>query len=391
MEKEDKLTIAIEEANTKLIEIINKSMMYGYNRYYAKLLVNDLITETQNELTDLEASNQLIENTILSLKQTFMREWINMIAIIENYTKAAPTSELGNILKNMETKTPLKVNGGGGISIFDFDNESKVGVSSTQIKNLRDYVTDTKLGGTSRFVNYRDMLNKAVLDVKSQLANGSLTLTDSIGRTKSIRNMAEIETRYKMITQDLKRQGIGYDSFVVSSSHADASERCSWWQGKIFLVDLDMNSRPMGQYHGKPNQTILGYIDGKPYYSLLEACQNGFLSFNCQHRLIKYYKGINPIQYKMKDVSTARKLTEHQRYLENRIRKAKRLETISTNNMKIEKVNPFNPSLGKQQFTEREYNILLSKYYQKQYEDFSKKYHLPIYRWRTRITEYEKV
>jgi hypothetical protein len=203
--------------------------------------------------------------------------------------------------------------------------------------------------------------------------------------------MAEINARYKMITNDLERQGINQNDFVIASSHEDASERCSWWQGKIFLMDVDISSRPMGQYRGhKPSQTILGYIDGKPYYSLLEACNNGFLSFNCQHRLIKYYKGASPVRYDMVEVKKARNLSITQRQMENTIRKWKRRETLSSKGIYVNKTDPFHPEKGIQEMSELQYNQIMSKWWQEKYASFSKVNNIPEYRWRTRITDYER-
>ena len=385
-EKEDKLALIVEEANTKVQEIINDAIMFGYSKIYAKSLIQNLVEETTKKLEKENASDYLIESTKIAILKAFMKGWLTVIAILEKNLNKDNLGVIGKLVEQMKTANkPLILQADKGISIDVFDNN--VGIAKAGIKNIRDYITDTELGGTSRFSNYKTMLQNTLIEVKNNIANGTLTLTDSLGRVKSIRNMAEIETRYQMINQDLLRQGIKQNEFVIASSHADASERCSWWQGKIFLMDLDISSRPMGQYNGKPNQTILGYIDGKPYYSLLEACQNGFLSFNCQHRLIKYYKGAAPIQYNMVNVKNARNLTIRQRAMENTIRQWKRKEKLSD---RVLKVNRTNPLTGKvEQFTEYEWNVLNSKLWQDRYRDFSKSHGLPVYEWRTRITEYE--
>jgi len=385
-EKEDKLALIVEEANTKVQEIINDAIMFGYSKIYAKSLIQNLVEETTKKLEQENASDYLIESTKIAILKAFMKGWLTVIAILEKNLNKDNLGVIGKLVEQMKTANkPLVLQADKGISIDVFDNN--VGIAKAGIKNIRDYITDTELGGTSRFSNYKTMLQNTLIEVKNNIANGTLTLTDSLGRVKSIRNMAEIETRYQMINQDLLRQGIKQNEFVIASSHADASERCSWWQGKIFLMDLDVSSRPMGQYNGKPNQTILGYIDGKPYYSLLEACQNGFLSFNCQHRLIKYYKGAAPIQYNMVNVKNARNLTIRQRAMENTIRQWKRKEKLSDRTLKVNRTNPITGKV--EQFTEYEWNVLNSKLWQDRYRDFSKSHGLPVYEWRTRITEYE--
>ena len=386
-EREDKLTLIIETANTRVQEIINESLMLGYTKLYAKSLVMQLVNKTEQELEENKASEYLIENTKIAILKAFMKGWLQVITILENKLDNDNLGFIGKIIEQMQTKAPLNLKADSGITIDIYENN--IGIAKAGIKNLRDFVTDTELGGTSRFVNYKTMLQNTIIEVKDKIASGVLTLEDSLGRTKSIRNMAEIETRYKMINEDLKRQGVENGSFVVASTHQDASERCSWWQGKIFLVDLDVASRPMGEYNGKaPTQTVLGHIDGKEYFSLKQACENGFLSYNCQHRLIKYYKGIAPVEYSFASVEEARELTIRQRQMENTIRHWKRKEHIADRTLKVKRKNPITGL--EEEFTDYEWTVLNSQLWQQKYESFSSSAGLPIYRWRTRITEYEK-
>ena len=386
-EKEDKLALIVENANTRVQEIINEAIMLGYTKIYAKSLVMELVDKTTKELKDNDASDYLIDNTKLAIMKAFMKEWLQVIVILEKERKKDELGVIGNLIQQMQTNTPLDMSGNRGITI-DLVDDKTMGIAKASINNLRDYITGEGLGGTSRFVDYKTMLQNTLIEVKDKIAAGTLTLTDSLGRTKSIRNMAEIETRYKMINEDMTRQGMGYGSYCVASSHADASQRCSFWQAKIYLVDLDVESRPFGEYKGgTPNQTILGYIDGKPYYSLKQACENGFLSYNCQHRLIKYYKGIKPIEYPMVQVKKARDLTIRQRQMENTIRHWKRKERLSDRKLKVNRTNPLTGE--QEQFTEYEWNVLNSKLWQEKYRNFSRDNGLPIYEWRTRITEYE--
>ena len=386
-EREDKLTLIIETANTRVQEIINESLMLGYTKLYAKSLVIQLVNKTEKELEENGASEYLIENTKIAILKAFMKGWLQVITILENKLDNDNLGFIGKIIEKMQTKAPLNLKADSGITIDMYENN--IGIAKAGIKNLRDFVTDTELGGTSRFVNYKTMLQNTIIEVKDKIASGVLTLEDSLGRTKSIRNMAEIETRYKMINEDLKRQGVENGSFVVASTHQDASERCSWWQGKIFLVDLDVASRPMGEYSGKePTQTVLGHIDGKEYYSLKQACENGFLSYNCQHRLIKYYKGIAPVEYSFASVEKARELTIRQRQMENTIRHWKRKENLADRVIKVKRKNPITGL--EEEFTDYEWTVLNSQLWQQKYESFSSNAGLPIYRWRTRITRYEE-
>ena len=416
--EEDKLTLAVEEANTKLIEIINEAVLVGYSKAYAKAQVVNLIADTMKLLNDLGASDDLIQSTKLALERTFMKEWLQVIVILKEKAKNDELGLIGEQIARMTTNAKMDITSSKGGLVLDVVNEGKtLGIANAQINNIRDFITDSRLGGTSRYVDYKTLLSDTLMEVKDKLADGSLTLTDSLGRTKSIRNMAEIQTRYEMINQDIERQGIKQGEFLVASSHEDCSIRCSFWQGKIYLMDLDISSRPFGQYKGgEPTQTILGHIDGKPYYSLLQACENGFLSYNCQHRLIKYYRGASPVQYDTVSVKKARNLTIRQRQMENTIRHWKRKERLSSTKIEVHRKDaPYIQngkwfvdgqdtgieaseysqglkSIGRTQrdtLSDKDYTVSMTNYWNDKYAQFSRENDIPEYRWRTRITEYE--
>ena len=388
--KEDKITLAVEEYNTRLLNIVSEGMLLGQSKFIVKQRVSDLCRECAIALEELEAPTLLIDQTIEAIKLQFMKSWLMEIRELKKIQKDDQLGLIGETIRKMESNVPMEMTS-KGISIDVLGNE-KVGIANGSITNIRDFMTDnglTSKGASERYVDYVDRINESLININEKLADGTLTTIGKDGRRISVRNLAEIDARYKIISEDMQRNGVKQNDFVVASAHADASERCSWWQGKIFLVDLDINTRPFGQYSGeKPTQTILGHIDGKPYYSLKQACDNGFLSYNCQHRLIKYYKGIQPPRYDMLKVKKNRSLTARQRELENRIRMYKRRETLSTKGVRVNRKNPYTGEM--EEMSEFKYNQTMSKYWQEQYKIFSSDNGLPEYRWRLRITEYER-
>lgn len=407
---EDKVTLAVEQASTTLKEILNQAVLLGYTKAFTKNLVRILIIDTEKNLKELGASLFLIESTKKGLKETFLRQYVIIVSMLNNAYKKEPIGPIAETIARMKSNEPLKMERGGitldkinlvtekmqGNASIKEINEV-LGIAQATPSNLRDYMIEYERGAQTRLYDYTDDVSKTLVSVSDRIADGSLSATMVQNRNgrevivhKSIRNMAEIETRYKNINEDLKKLDSKGIKFVVASSHADASERCQCWQGKIFLNDLDsIESRVMGEYPGhKPQQTILGHIDGKPYYSLKQACENGFLSFNCQHHLIAYYRGVAPRHYDLVKVKKERNLTMEQRNLESQIRKYKaRTET----SVKGAIVNRKNPNTGEfEEFTQRQYNQMMSKFYQDKYQAFCKNNNLPEYRWRTRITEVER-
>jgi len=390
--KEEKnLVLIVENANTELKRIITESMMESHNKYLAKAKVERLIKDTIKMLRDMEASESLIQSTELGLKQTFLREWRETITLLKQYAKKDKTGILALTIARMNSdNVNVQVQDSGGLMV-DIIGDNDLAIANGNITNIRDFMTEVENASANRFVDYADMVEDAVVDITEKIAEGSLSQYDKLGRQKSIRNMAEIETRYNLIVDDIKRQGLELNKdYVVASSHPNASERCSWWQGKLFLLDLDVASRPMGQYKvgSTPTQDILEYKDGKPVYSLKQACENGFLSYNCQHRLVKYYEGINPPRYDLVTVNRERDLTTRQRILENRIRKYKARAEMSQQGFSKTFKDPFTGKSRK--MSQRTYNQKMSKYWMEEYRKLAVENNLPIYLWRTRISLTER-
>lgn len=367
---ERKRILAIEEATLKIKTIIMNAPLDKVNKMILKEQCDVIVKSTEKKLKDLELDDELVKASVKALRMNFHWWYQQMIVTLEKIAKIDTSGIVKDALKsikNIDYKSSL-----GGFTITA--NGKDMAMDQVQVTNLRELMTIYDEGAAGRYVDYVGEIKDALVEVQNKIADGSLSTIDKLGRKKSIRNMAEIKTRYDLINEDLnklKDKGVKY---VVATSHANASERCSWWQGKIFKLDdgFDIATREMGQYKGKPTPTKKGTIDGKPYYSLEEACENGFLSFNCQHRVVAYYKGIKVPKYNLVDIKKKRALTSEQRYLENKIRKAKTRQVIAASPEEKQKA------------------IDDSKRFQKEYEDFCKDNNVPRYDWRTRVTEVER-
>ena len=421
--KEEKnLVLVIENANTELKVILNNALMYGYNKQFTKSLVSELIKKTKAELEEMEAPKDIIHSTEVALKQTFLRQYTFMLTILEKSKKSDKSGIIALTLKKLKSNVPYDISKGGGIVM---DVQDGINIYNAQINNLRDYLTEVQEAAGARYVDYANLVQEKIIEIGDGIADGTLTELDKLGRHKSIRNMAEINVRYNLIVDDVKRQGlkVGKD-FCIASSHPNQSERCSYWASKIFLIDIDVATREMGQFdkNHPPTPKIIGHTpDGKPYYSLKQACENGFLSYNCQHRLVKYYKGANPPIYDIDDVADKRNLTTTQRVLENRVRQYKARTKISNTGVKINRKAPYlqqvrgnwywfkdgentyvkasehtlklksMPTSQKHRFSQHHYNNIMANYWEDTYIDFSETHNAPIYKWRLRITETERM
>ena len=362
-ELQRKRILKIEEAQTELQRIISDAVLNNIPKQLTKLKVQDLIKNISEELKDLKTDDEFIESVKKGLIQTFNKWNAQVISQLIKVQKQANLDVLNETIANMKGNNPTiaRAKRSGGITIANNL------VSQGEIKNMRDFITHVEDGGAARYVDYVSMVKNSMTKISNQIADGTLMIKDRRGLNKSLRGMAEIKARYDIINDDLKRLNERGVKLVIASSHPNASERCSWWQGKIFKVDFDVASREMAEYKGQPKQTIIGYIDGKPIYSLKQACENGFLSYNCQHRLVAYYKGARPKQYNLVEVEKRRNLSQTQRYLERRIRQARaRQEIAVTPEAQLDMAN-------------------IVKDMEKQYRKFSKDNKLPVFTWRTEI------
>lgn len=302
LEKEKQVVLIVETAQLDLKKIIQQGILFDKTKEQLKLETTNLIEQTKIKMRDLEVDEAFIQETEFAIKRSFILWYNNLYAQLKK-TQNIATSRVYHG-KEQKTKPIIQDNTGGFVIGDELKREG--------ITNMREFQTIYEEASAGYYYNYPERVKQAM----DELAQQHLTLDKY-----SLRNRAEIKVRYDVINEDLQRLKDKGTKFVVSSAHANASERCQWWQGKIFEIDIDIATREMGQYDGvKPKQTIKGYIDGKPYYSLKEACENGFLSYNCQHRLIGYYKGIHIQQYDLVKVEQRRNISQNQRYLERQIR-----------------------------------------------------------------------
>ena len=133
----------------------------------------------------------------------------------------------------------------------------------------------------------------------------------------SLRNKAEMEVRFEAQREQLENFRASGVKLVICSTHADCSERCKRWQGKVYSLDGTYGTTDDGiSYQPLENATDIYYTTkaGKTY-------KNGLLGFNCRHFLVKYESGY---RFPKPDAAQERReyaITEEQRRLERQVRK----------------------------------------------------------------------
>ena len=131
-------------------------------------------------------------------------------------------------------------------------------------------------------------------------------------RRVSLRNLAEVEVRRGEIADmlaGLRARGV---RLAWASSHADCSERCSHWQGKLYSLD-----GTYGTENGTPYQPIENAVNVIDKYGNV----NGLFGYNCRHRLVPYTpKSRPPRDYSAAVMAKERAVDGRQRQMERIIR-----------------------------------------------------------------------
>ena len=135
----------------------------------------------------------------------------------------------------------------------------------------------------------------------------------------NLRNIAEMQIRqeaHEKEIEDLKARGV---NLVWIVPHANCSERCEPWQGKLYSLDGTYGKIDGYDYQPLENATDLYQTtkSGKVY-------KNGCISgFNCRHTLQPYVKGNKPIEIPAEVIERQRAIDQKQRYLERGVREWK--------------------------------------------------------------------
>ena len=124
-----------------------------------------------------------------------------MIVTLEKTAKIDTSGIVKDTLKAMkDIKYKSSI---GGFTIVANGKDAAMG--KVEVTNLRELMTVYEVGSAGRYVDYVGKIKESLVDIQNKIADGSLSTIDKLGRKKSIRNMAEIKTRYDLINEDLSK------------------------------------------------------------------------------------------------------------------------------------------------------------------------------------------
>lgn len=186
------------------------------------------------------------------------------------------------------------------------------------------FETDAKGVPLQRF--YQDVFKERVTPTLDRLAKEqALDPHDFVGRN-SLRNLAEMEVRYHDHEDSIAELKASGTRLVACSAHADCSDRCAKWQGRVYSLDGTSGVVDGHRYVPLENATDVYYTTkaGRTY-------KNGLLGFNCRHSLSPYRGELLPTvsaEERKKEYAVTRQQREYERDIRSAKAQAMYNETL---------------------------------------------------------------
>lgn len=146
----------------------------------------------------------------------------------------------------------------------------------------------------------------------------ALDPNDFTGRN-SLRNLAEMQVRYERHQAEIQGFKVRKVKLVVCSAHADCSDRCAEWQGRVYSMDGTEGYTEDGRHYVPLERATDVYYTTKAG----RTYKNGLLGFNCRHKLYEYKEGMAIPRLSAEDRKREYAITLKQREMERGIIEAR--------------------------------------------------------------------
>ncbi len=222
--------------------------------------------------------------------------------------------------------------------VVNLEKHAETAVLRTMDDIYRQTVNKAQLAMSSGSVTLQQAIDMAVQDF---LTKGINCIVYRNGRRVNIADYVRMAlrttaTRANLQGQSEKVKALGYDTILISS-YSMCSETCLPWQGRVYINDVFVMWEGKIEQRGEILYGKSNYC-GKWFPLLSSAIQGGLFHPNCRHTLLMWRDG-DPIPQTVDNSKNNRryKLEQHQRLLENNVRKAKRFVAGQTDPSNIRK------------------------------------------------------
>ncbi len=286
--------LCIEEAETEIRLAVKNAFFIGINQFNLNGQIKKIIEKALSKIRirDLKSATY---RSLLNFYYRQYREWQRLNSERDVF--------LALVLLNNKTPAKTSINSLQAVNILQNNGIKTFGVP------LQEYSENYFKNKVKPI--YENLIKQQPLDPDD--------VRDNIKQRNTLRNRAEMEVRYqgnKDSLADFIAKGV---ELVVASSHADCSERCREWQGKVYSLDGTSGITD----DGRPYQPIENAIN-VPYITKAgKVYMNGLLGFNCRHYIVAYKTGVRFPKVSEALERKEYEITEKQRYMEKQIRNLK--------------------------------------------------------------------
>ena len=285
--------LVIEEAQLKIKELVAMAVLYSSADFLTK--VNKVIAEVEADIDTVGLREKATQGLREFAKRLYYQTRLNIqrldLKVVGAFILLGETTKVSDMRKALEV---LKKN------IPDLANT----IDSIKVK---EWYNEPDIR------QYRKSYMDKVKEVWSKLSSSNAKY--DYDSKVSLRNVAEMDIREQKHIKELERMVESGNNLVWISTHANCSERCEPWQGKMYSLDNTYGTFNGTKYQPLSNATDIYAItkSGKTY-------KNGIISgFNCRH-FITPATNKKPQHITAEVIQKERDINDTQRYLERGVR-----------------------------------------------------------------------
>lgn len=292
---------AIVNAQTDIKSVIKKGVLSGTPFYVIKKSISRIVEKLGKGISSQSLRNE-VTASLLKFADTTYKQFVSDLKIHK-------INVLSAVL--LIGKALGKSNSEGEYFEPNTSAEKKAVETLRRSSDITFSTTAKGLPLNQFHKLYFDKVKTAL----NNLASSQAIAPDDVERRMSLRAYAEMQVRYENHLQqieDFKNNGV---KLVVCSVHADCSDRCRNWQGKVYSLDGTYGVTEDGKrYQPLENATDIFYTTkaGKVY-------KNGLLGFNCRHVLYPYKPGMVIPTVSREQQQKEYEITKNQRSLERKV------------------------------------------------------------------------
>lgn len=313
--------IAIEEAETE----IRRTVKNEYFKQTPATALNRMIMAIIKECTKKIKIKDLREAVYKSLWNFYQRQYntlknaingknllvfIAIIRLAETSEKSIMTSITKPQAVQILRRYDYKITG----NINSLDNIKIYGVPAQKFSQYYFFGDPKEKDLPNPPINVKKVFDKLI---EQYPYDPNDQKTEKHKYLNSLRNRAEMEVRYQGHLDNIEQLKAEGHKLVIASTHADCSERCKPWQGRVYSLDGTEGTTEDGRaYVPLEDATDVDYEtnSGKHY-------KNGLLGFNCRHYLVPYKEGYKFPHVSEKEERKEYEITLRQRQLERYVRR----------------------------------------------------------------------